>query len=243
MDPPVRPFAEDVRHRKVTIALVTSLESLQQLYDRHRFLTAFQQSSEYWKPSTSVVGLSLDELILGGRLAARLGGWRLSRHLFRIALARDPSDSRVRYFSKHLRHRQWRLLDDLRDFEAHPDVCSDDPETQASWLASYAVTWAFLRDFVRAHQCLERACKLNQKDAWVISCESDVLGIEDRWDEALKSAERAWALNPGAPYAARSLANSLLNLRRVQDSAQWLANAAEYCQSYEVVHLACWHQA
>jgi cellulose synthase operon protein C len=220
---------------------VTALDNLQQLYDRHRFLDAFQQSAEYWKPSTSPRSLSLDELILGGRLAVRLGGGRLSRRLFRIALERDPSNSRVRYFSNHVRRRRSRTLDDLRAFEADPNACADDPETQASWLASHAITWAYLRDFTRAHHCLERAHAIGRKDGWVNSCESDVLGIEDRWDEALHSAEQAWAMNPGAPFAARSLTISLLNLRRVHDSAQWLAAAAQDCQSYEIVHLAGWY--
>jgi cellulose synthase operon protein C len=221
---------------------VTSLANLQQLYDSNRFLDAFQQSSEYWKPSTSIQSLSVEELIFGGRLAVRLGGWRLSRRLFREAQARDPVDPRVRYFTRNASRRRSRLLDDLRGFDANPDICAEDPEMQASWLASHAVTWAFLRDFTKAHQCLERAHSLRCRDGWVTSCDSDVLGLEDRWNEALKCAELAWEINPGTPHAARSLSASLLNLGRVQESARRLAAASENCQSYEVVHLACWYQ-
>lgn len=221
---------------------MTSLTELQQLYDSNRFLDAFQQTSEYWKPSTSIQNLSVEELILGGRLAVRLGGWRLSRQLFRAAYARDPVNPRVRYFANHARRRRSRLVDDLREFEANPDICAEDPEMQASWLASHAVTWAFLRDFTTAHQCLERAHSLLCRDGWITSCESDVLGLEDRWNEALKCAELAWEINPGAPHAARSLSTSLLNLGRVQESARRLAAASENSQSYEVVHLACWYQ-
>jgi tetratricopeptide (TPR) repeat protein len=221
---------------------VTALTDLQQLYDSNRFLDAFRQSSEYWKPSTSIRNLSVEELILGGRLAVRLGGWRLSRRLFRAAYERDPGNPRVRYFANHVRRRGSRLLDDLREFEANPDLCAEDPEMQAFWLASYAVTWAFLRDFTRAHQCLERAHRILCRDGWITSCESDVLGLEDRWNEALKRAELAWEINPGTPHAARSLSNSLLNLGRVQESAQRLSTVSEDCQSYEVVQLACWYQ-
>jgi len=221
---------------------VTSLADLQQLYDTNRFLDAFQQSSEYWKPSTSIQSLSVEELILGGRLAVRLGGWRLSRRLFREAQARDPVNPRVRYFTRNASRRRSRLLDDLRGFDANPDICAEDPEMQASWLASHAVAWAFLRDFTKAHQCLDRAHGLPCRDGWTASCESDVLGLEDRWNEALKCAELAWEINPGAPPAARSLSTSLLNLGRVQESARRLAAASENSQSYEVVQLACWYQ-
>jgi predicted Zn-dependent protease len=220
---------------------VPSLPDLQRLYDSNRFLDAFRQSSEYWKPSTSFQNLSIEELILGGRLAFRLGGWRLSRRLFRAAYARDAANPRVRYFTRHARRRM-RFLDDLREFEANPDICAGDPEMQAAWLASHAVTWAFLRDFSTAHKCLDRAHRLQDSDGWVASCESDVLGLEDRWIDALKSAELAWEINPGTPHAARSLANSLLNTGRVQESAERLNAASDHCQSFEVVHLACWYQ-
>ena len=219
-----------------------SLTQLQKLYDSNRFLDAFQQSSEHWNPSTSIHDLSVEELIFGGRLATRLGGWRLSRRLFRAAYARDPSNPRVRYFTNHARRKRSQLLDNLRFFEANPDLCAEDPDMQASWLASHAVTWAFLRDFTSAHRCLERAHSLQCRDGWVTSCESDVLGLEDRWGEALNCAEVAWEINPGSPHAARSLSTSLLNLGRVPESAKRLADASENSQSYEVVHLACWYQ-
>src|SRR2546429_4552384 len=47
------------------------------------------------------------------RLAVRLGGRRLSRKLFRTALARDPLDARVRYFTQGLRRRGRRMFDEL----------------------------------------------------------------------------------------------------------------------------------
>jgi tetratricopeptide (TPR) repeat protein len=194
------------------------------------------------KKEIPVNNLSVEELILGGRLAFRLGGWRLSRRLFRAAYARDPVNPRVRYFANHARRLRSRLLDDLTEFEANPDICAEDPEMQAAWLASHAVTWAFLRDFTSAHQCIQRAHRLQCRDGWITSCESDVLGLEDRWNEALKCAELAWEINPGAPHAARSLSTSLLNLGHVQESAKRLAAASENSQSYEVVHLACWYQ-
>jgi hypothetical protein len=73
----------------------------------------------------------------------------------------------VRYFTIHIRRRRSQLIDVLREFEANPDRCAADPEMQAAWLASHAVTWAFLRDFTSAHKCLERARILQPRDGWV----------------------------------------------------------------------------
>jgi hypothetical protein len=79
------------------------LADLQKLYDENRFLEAFRQTAQYWKGPPALDGFSVDELILGGRLASRLGGSRLCRWLYRAAAERDPSSPRVRYYASRLR--------------------------------------------------------------------------------------------------------------------------------------------
>jgi predicted Zn-dependent protease len=218
-----------------------SLAGLQSLYDSNRFLEAFRQSADYWKPSQRLEDLSSDELILGGRFAYRLGGWRLSRRFFRAAFARYPENPRVRYFTHSLRRRQWRLFDDLRTWETNPEIPGADADTQASWLASQAVTWASLREFSRAHDCIERALSFQSSQNWVLTCESNVFGLEDRWSDALTSAERSWELMPGTPFAGHSLGQSLLKLRRIREAADRLVAAVDHSESYEIAQLACWH--
>jgi tetratricopeptide (TPR) repeat protein len=221
--------------------MTISLAGLQNLYDQNRFLEAFRQSAEYWKPSQGLDKLSSDELIFGGRLAARLGAWRLSRRLFRAALERNPSDARTRYFTQGLRRRGWRLFDDLRNWQVNPELEGADAPTQASWLASQGVIWASLRDFAQAHACIERAKSLETRESWIFSCQSNALGLEDRWDEALKSAEISWEMNAGTPYGAHSLGEALVNLRRIREAAERLSHAAQGCESFEVAQVACWH--
>src|SRR5579862_9501644 len=94
-----------------------SLPELQQLYDQNRFLEAFRQTSEYWAPSLKLTSLAIDEIVLAGRLAWRLGGPRLARGIFRRALDLHPSDPRVNYFARNLRRRPTRLFDELRSWE------------------------------------------------------------------------------------------------------------------------------
>jgi predicted Zn-dependent protease len=218
------------------------LAKLQDLYDRHQYLDAYTLTSELWQDSTDVQRLSTDELILASRLAARLGGLRLSRWLLRETLKRDPLNPRVRYFARYLRSSRLRLLDELKAFNAQPDLRGDDPELRASWYASYGFAWAALRDFDRAHECFALAHSLAPNDSWVLTCESDALGMADRWSDSLASAERAWEADPGSPFAANSLGTSLLHLGRVQESADRLHSAAENSQSYQLVAQACWHQ-
>ncbi|HSC45912.1 MAG TPA: tetratricopeptide repeat protein [Candidatus Acidoferrum sp.] len=218
-----------------------SLEAIQNLYDQNQFVEAYRQSAEYWLPSQSIEKLSLDELILGGRMAARLGGLRLSRRLFRMARARYPEDARARYFGQKLWTRGWKLFEEVRSWEKTPELENADDITQSSWLASQGVMWAALRDFDRSHLCMARAKELGARESWVFSCESSALGLEDRWEDALRAAETSWELCPGTPYATHSLGDSLVNLRRIQEAAERTSAAAENCQSFEVVQTACWH--
>jgi tetratricopeptide (TPR) repeat protein len=222
--------------------LATPVTKLQELYDRHLYLDAFTLTEDLWKSSTNIQRLSIDELILAARLASRLGGVRLSRWLLRMARRRDPVNPQVRYFSRHVQPSRFRLLDELGAFNAQPDLGGDDPEARAAWYASFALTWATLRDFERAHECISLAHSLVTNDSWVQTCEASVLGMADRWSDALCAAERAWEVDPGSPFAANSLGASLLHLGRVQEAADRLYGCANTSQSYQIVAEACWFQ-
>lgn len=221
--------------------MTISLAQVQSLYDQNRFLEAFRQTADYWKKSQPLEELSSNELVFAGRLAARLGGARMSRWLFREALARNPADARVRYFTLSLRWRRLKLFDELRKWEVNPTLEGADDDTQASWLASQAVIWASYRDFDRAKLCIERAKSLGSEKSWVFSCESDVLRLKDKRDDALRSAEIAWEMNAGTPYGARSLGESLVSLGRIREAAERLSRAASKSESFEVALTACWY--
>jgi len=230
-----------VSNTEVSRPLV-DLPKLQNLYDRNLFTQAFHEASKYWNESTRLDHLSTDELIFAIRLSARLGGYRLARWLSRTARLWDGSNPRVRYFTNYVPGKGWRLFDDFRALERNPELPGADPATQSNWLAYSALRWASIREFDRARDCIERARTWSERDeAWVLSCESDVLGMQDRWAEALAAAELSWQISPGTPFAARSLAGSLLNLRRVREAAERLAEAAQTSESFELPLLACWY--
>src|SRR5215831_13585484 len=222
---------------------VTLLARLQTLYSHHQYLDAYRRSADYWQPATDTGKLTTDELVFAGRLAWQLGGWRLSRWLLQTARQRDPENPYVRYFCSHLRRERKTLLDDLLEFESQPDLETDDPNLRAWWYASQARVWASFRDFHRAYQCIERAHALAPEDGWIWSCESEVHGHGDRWEEALKAAERACVLDHGSPYSHHELANSLLHLGRLEEAACRLTEEAGNTQSCATASYAAWMQA
>src|SRR5260370_39717254 len=71
------------------------LAKVQNLYDRHQYLDAYNLTSELWQDSTDVQRLSTDELILASRLAAPLAWLRIARCLLRAAPPARPPHLRA----------------------------------------------------------------------------------------------------------------------------------------------------
>jgi tetratricopeptide (TPR) repeat protein len=229
-------------------SLAPSLESrralladLQSIYDSHRFLDAYKASAQYWTKSTSIDDLSAEEMVIAGRLASRLGGMRLSRHLYRKAYGRDPGLPIVRYFTRHISGPRDLLLNELLEFERNPELGGDDAELRASWQAAHAYMFGILRDFARARDLLDKAIELAPGSAWILSQEADVLGMADLWHDSLQSAERGCKADPSSPWPVLSLASALLNLGQIQEAVRHLSLAAENSQFFQIVQTACWY--
>jgi tetratricopeptide (TPR) repeat protein len=218
------------------------LVELQWTYDQHRFLDAYQLSAQYWTKSTPIEELSAEELIFAARLSSRVGGMRLSRHLYRRAHEKAPKLPVVRYFTRHISGPTDLLLDQLRAFESDPDIGGDDPELRASWQAVHAYSYAILRDFSRAEDLLKQSHELFPRSAWVFSMESDVFGMADRWQDAVHSADLGCQADPRSPWPVLSLATALLNLGEVTEAVKRISLAAMDCQYFHVVQTACWYQ-
>ena len=102
------------------------LDKLTDLYERGRFLEAYRESAVYWGRSTRLEDISIDELILGLRLAARLGGGRVSRWIAREALKRAPDHPNVRYYTLHLQMRGRGYFEYFRSIQAAPELAGAD---------------------------------------------------------------------------------------------------------------------
>lgn len=222
---------------------MTNLDNIRSLYDKSLFLQAYRASAERWTATTQVDDLSIEEMILGSRLAARLGGARLARWMVRKAHDRYPEHPWVRFVDLSFRfRRKWRF-DDLRAFEASPELTGGDSTIRAHWHAAHALVWANLRDFERAEESINRSESVSGRDSFVLSCKTQVLGLQGRWAEALVVAESAAEFDSGSPVVVRALGISLLNMGRITDAATRLTAVALRGESFEVALQACWHQS
>jgi tetratricopeptide (TPR) repeat protein len=218
------------------------LGKARELYSAHNYLDAWEASRDDWSLSFNPDLLTADSLVFAGRLALRVGGHRLSRSLLLRARKLYPNVPVVRYFTHHLVVPRQSLLDELRAFEAAPDLGGDDLALRASWLATYAVTWASLQNFERTTELLDEANRLLPNDSWILGCQSDCLGLAEDWKGSLETAEESYRLDPRSPWAAPRLSTALLNLGKVEEAAQKIVCAATEGQSCELVLAALWYQ-
>ncbi len=216
------------------------VEQTQRLYDQGLFLQAYRLSAGYWNPDTDIDSLSIDSIVLAGRLAWQIGSRRLSRWLLSKAYQRAPLNPQARYFSLHTPRRRSDILSRLLEYQREPVLPSADHELLAQWHASHAVMWATLRDFDNAWTCLDKARDLDPQDPWITTCVAEIHMLADHWVEALDAAERAWEAARGMPLSATMLSRCLVTCGRREEAATRIAEVADGSESFSVVLLGVW---
>lgn len=210
-----------------------------QLYDKNRFLDAYHLTLPAWRLShRDIHSLSIETLVHGGRLAARLGGTTLQRILWRAARRQDPTHPLVRYFASHGVEGRWNVLDAVR--AATQDAWPDDeiPHLRASRLGSDARVLAWVRDFAGAHRLIARGRAIGLETSWLDACEAEIFLHQDRWAEAFAAACRGWESSPGTPALASVLARVAVRLDKVDEVTNMLVASLDQVQSYETQYIA-----
>ena len=178
--------------QKATVQTQPLFKDVEALYNQNRFVDAYRLCSAYFDDLSRINGLATGSIILLGRLARRLGGFDLHNRIFDIARDKSPDDPIVRYFAGHTQNANQNILRHLREMEKASLEAFETDSDKASWLGSAACIYALIRDFDTAHRHLDEAFSLDTERAWVHCCQAEVLCMEDRWQDALEHAEKAW---------------------------------------------------
>lgn len=216
------------------------VKKINELYDGFRYLDAYKMLLPAWDMVERAELGTAEELVHVGRLAGRLGNDELRLKLYKKANTVDPENPLVRFLAA-LPDREFNLLKELREYEKNPAPSLVQPEWQAIWLTNYAWIFALVRDFGKAGELLDKARDLGEEEAWIDCCQADVLYMEDRWDEALAVAERAWKQAPGMPRGAAVLGKILTKMGRLDEAVKTLLAAAQSTQSHETLVTTLWH--
>lgn len=212
---------------------------VKQLYGQNRFVEAYQRTAELWRNPAFWDQIGAEELMLGRRLAFRLGGYRTYRWLMHYGRKRFAEHPLFRGHWGCLGPRK-NLLEILREFYRKPSLDSGIAEYDCEWLCDNAEMLAHVRDFLEARRVLRQAREI-QDGPVADEAESTILLRQDRMEEAIGFARKAWDARPGRPSAARALGGALARQGRLDEILAMFEPHARQGQSFEMTAWTCWY--
>jgi predicted Zn-dependent protease len=212
------------------------LQHIQTLYDEHRFIDAYEASEKYWNRDYQLNDFTVDELILGARLAGRLGNNKIRRWILRELKKMYPLNPQVIYFGEFDSR-----LDALERLEMPDLESSCDATILSSWYASRAMSWAEVRDWAQADNYIKKAEDLQVDRSWIMTCKAFVHYMKDEWQEAYEILIKEWNELPGMPFCGSLLGNVLSRLDRTEEVVKILIDTARKGQSYEIIRTTIWY--
>ena len=215
---------------------------IRDLYEKGRFLSAYEVLVD---PMLDVRPRTPSEKILAARLVSQVGGMRRSNLLLTRAFREDPTDAEAVYYRGFALLRSRGPHFALEFFDRHPVLKATDGarNVEADIALARAMCLARLRDFPAAEQQLQQARAMEAEPAWWEICRSNVLGAQDRTEEALEVARHAVTLRPDYRPAIENLADALKQRGLLDEaiallgSQVWTLESAFLCYQLSVLEL------
>ena len=211
------------------------LPDVAELYRQGRYLDAFEAA----KPLGALQAWpGAEGLILGGRLAYRLGDARLGCAVHLRAYRTYPDTPEALYYGTLAMlacRGPWVAWKIFKRVSSVPQFLESWPlEVRCDWLAARASVLGGLRDFEAAETDMNAALGRMPDRAWLHVERSNLLRIEDRYEESLEAAHHALTLRPWYKPAVQMVAAVLVLLDRMDEAIAMLTEAADHSQSGEI---------
>lgn len=196
------------------------LTNIQALYDQGLFVQALATGTPLGPLHTWP---GPDARILAGRLASQLSAERVSAAIFLRLWRAHPSSAEAAYFLAPTLMARRGPLAALELFE-HSTLIEAESSVRWDATAFMAYLYAQYRDFERAERLMDTALK-HSDTSWMWTERAVIYELEDRYEEALDAARRAYALTPHLPAAVLCLAHVLTLVGLDEDSIETLRRA------------------
>jgi cellulose synthase operon protein C len=174
--------------------------------------------------------------VLAGRVAANLGGYRISRVQHWLAWRADKNNpDLVAYYGFWVLQKRGPLAA-LEFLERYAVSNPGGGAKGMSHLCTLqALVAAQFRDFSSSEEWLDRAAKLTSNDPWVATTRARVLEFQDRYQESLEAAQEALKLKAWYRPGVQALAHALQLLDRDEEALVLLASASQQIESMHVI--------
>ncbi|MBA4019565.1 MAG: hypothetical protein C0483_20570 [Pirellula sp.] len=210
-----------------------TLQDVQRYYDRGRYVEGHAAAVQAFGPLETWQGP--EARILATRLASNLGAGRLATAWCWRTWRTHPDHPLVQYYAvRNLLSRRgpWRAREAVKEIG---ELRTDDRILRADWLALEGVLAGMFRDFAAADRALDAAEALAPDSPWVLLERAELLGYEDRHDEALAASQRALEMRPWYRPGVQSTAHLLTMLNRDEEALELLRGASEVLESGDIL--------
>ena len=209
------------------------LSRVKALYDEGLCLQAHKEAIKV-APLNRWTGISAR--VLAGRLAANLGGYRLNHVHHWLAWRSDKTNPDLLAYHCYTVFQRRGPLAALEFLERyHESTASQDPDGLTHFYTVRAMVAGQLRDFRSSELWLARAAEFGPDHPWLATTRSNILEVQDRYEEALEAAQLALALRPWYRPGVQALAHALQLLGRDEDALEFLTSAVEHLENMHVV--------
>lgn len=202
------------------------LKEVEALYDQGRYIDAYVRSADLG-PLRTWQG---EERVLAARLSGNLGAAKQTRALQWLAQRECPQSHLVRYYAAREVLERKGPLRALQFIQTH-DFSPAPAPLRADWASLKGYLYGFFRDFDRADAAHDEATSIDANRAWIFSERAAVLAMQDRYGEALETAQHALTLQPWYRPAVLECASQLVLLSRDEEAIALLDEASRFTQS------------
>jgi len=211
------------------------------LYKAYRFRDAYDETETWWEQKALPPGIGVEDLVLSGRLAERLGGILTSRALWKLALAREPDHPHVSLYVRYRFERKSSFYTQLLQYHEHPEIAGADSDTQMNYMAGKVFLLSSLRDFQGAEQALAQARKRFGENDWLTLTEAELEYSRDRWDTAEDLAMRVFDTSPMMYHNLNLLSRIASRQHEIPTLLERFESIRAEVQNYEIAYLHVWY--
>ncbi len=215
--------------------MLISTDDLQRIEDLHFRGLSLQAFNEAQKIGQLANWQGTDAKLLASHLAFNLGAPRSSRRWSTQAWRKDKThpeacfDHAVELVSSR------GYIPALLFLRKNTEILQRDTKVKAWFESLTAQIYASLRDFVQAEIWSNLAEKTLETEAWVWVSRAGIFEAQDRYDEALKTAEKALQFRPFYRPAILQIAHLLTLKEKYDDALGLLFEASTRIESASVV--------
>lgn len=207
------------------------LHEVRQLHEKGLHLQAFTLANSI---CPLVEWQGTDAILLASHLAFQLGAAKTSEDWAKKAWRKDKKHTKSLFYrAADISHAKGAIpaLGFLNKYGADFQA---DKKLTAWWYSLHAQVFAQLRDFKTSDLWHEKAIATDPAESWVWVSKSHTLEQQDRYQESLEMAQKAYSFEPSQRSTVSQLAHILTLLERFDEAFSLLSHASNELENFWV---------